>query len=89
MRPARRPYNNPAARWTFCTLCHHRGYHSRADAKAVRKRHPGEKGLAVFVCPHTTGLFHIGHRPDALSNGQIDRQRLRNQAARTAGDRRG
>jgi len=81
--------HNPAARWTFCSLCHHRGYHSRADARAVRKRHPGEKGLAVFVCPHTAGLFHIGHRPEALSSGQIDRQRLRNQAARTAGDRRG
>jgi len=83
-----RAHNNPAARWTFCSLCHHRGYRSRADARAVRRRHPGEKGLAVFVCPHTTGLFHIGHRPEALSNGQIDRQRLRNQAARTAGDRR-
>ncbi|PQP16413.1 hypothetical protein C5613_36590 [Rhodococcus opacus] len=69
-------------------MCHHRGYHSRADAKAVRKRHHGEKGLAVFVCPHTTGLFHLGHRPDALTSGQIDRQRLRNQATRTAGDRR-
>ncbi|MFC9768645.1 MULTISPECIES: hypothetical protein [Rhodococcus] len=76
--------HNPAARWTFCHLCHHRGYHSRADAKAVRKRHPGEKGLAVFVCPHTTGLFHIGHRPNALTSGQIDRQRLRGQAVRAA-----
>ncbi|MFC9839683.1 hypothetical protein ACFVKB_38755 [Rhodococcus sp. NPDC127530] len=76
--------HNPAARWTFCHLCHHRGYHSRADAKAVRKRHPGEKGLAVFLCPHTPGLFHIGHRPEALSSGQIDRERLRNQAVRTA-----
>lgn len=81
--------HNPAARWTFCEGCDHRGYHSRADAKAVRRRHPGEKGLAVFVCPHTVGLFHIGHRPEALSNGQIDRQRLRNQAVRTVGGRRG
>ncbi|RZI53463.1 MAG: hypothetical protein EOP16_02730 [Pseudonocardia sp.] len=85
---SRAHHNNPAARWTFCSLCHHRGYHSRADARAVRRRHPGEKGLAVFVCPHTTGLFHIGHRPDALTSGKIDRQRLRNQAHRTAGDRR-
>lgn len=76
--------HNPAARWTWCTTCRHRGYLARGDAKAVRKRHRGEKGMAVFPCPHTAGLFHVGHRPDALSSGEIDRELLRSQAVQVA-----
>lgn len=76
--------HNPAARWTSCGKCGHRGYHSRGDAKVVRKRHHGAKGMAVFACPHTEGLFHVGHRPNALSSGQIDRNLLRIQALKSA-----
>ena len=76
--------HNPAARWTTCEKCGHRGYHTRGDAKAVRKRHHGSKGMAVFACPHTEGLFHVGHRPHALSSGQIDRNLLRAQALKPA-----
>ena len=61
--------HNPAARWTSCEKCGHRGYHTRGDAKVVRKRHHGAKGMAVFACPHTEGLFHVGYRPNALSSG--------------------
>ena len=75
--------HNPAARWTWCDRCRHRGYHSRSDAKTVRKRHPGEKGISVYPCPHAKGLFHLGHRPDALSSGAIDRNLLRNQAVQS------
>lgn len=76
--------HNPAARWTACEKCGHRGYHTRGDAKVVRKRHHGVKGLAVFACPHTEGLFHVGHRPNALSSGEIDRGLLRIQALKLA-----
>ncbi|MGO4203647.1 hypothetical protein AB4Z09_18220 [Rhodococcus sp. TAF43] len=76
--------HNPIARWTWCEKCEHRGYHARSDAKTVRKRHHGEKGMSVFVCPHTDGMFHVGHRPDALTGGEIDRQLLRNQAVQAA-----
>ena len=75
--------HNPAARWTMCEKCGHRGYHTRGDAKVARKRHHGAKGLAVFACPHTEGLFHVGHRPNALSSGEIDRNLLRVQALRS------
>lgn len=75
--------HNPAARWTSCEKCGHRGYHTRGDAKAVRKRHHGTKGMAVFSCPHTKGLFHVGHRPNALSSGEIDRNLLRVQALKS------
>jgi hypothetical protein len=61
----------------MCEKCGHRGYHTRGDAKVARKRHHGAKGMAVFACPHTEGLFHVGHRPNALSCGQIDRRLLR------------
>ncbi|TCN53468.1 hypothetical protein EV641_106112 [Rhodococcus sp. SMB37] len=79
--------HNPSARWTWCGRCEHRGYLTRGDAKAVRKRHHGEKGMAVFPCPHTEGLFHVGHRPDALSSGEIDRGLLRHQAVQAAAGR--
>lgn len=75
--------HNPAARWTSCEKCGHRGYHTRGDAKVVRKRHHGAKGMAVFSCPHTEGLFHVGHRPNALSCGEIDRNLLRVQALKS------
>lgn len=51
----------------------------------VRKRQQGEKGMSVFACPHTEGSFHIGHRADASSIGEIDRSRLRSHAVRTVG----
>lgn len=76
--------HNPAARWTLCEKCGHRGYHTRGDAKVARKRHHGAKGMAVFACPHIEGLFHVGHRPNALSSGQIDRKLLRVQAVKSA-----
>ncbi len=72
--------HNPSARWTSCEKCGHRGYHTRGDAKTVRKQHHGDKGMSVFACPHTEGMFHVGHRPNALSHGNIDRRRLRVQA---------
>ncbi|WP_241997120.1 hypothetical protein [Rhodococcus sp. SMB37] len=43
--------------------------------------------MAVFPCPHTEGLFHVGHRPDALSSGEIDRGLLRHQAVQAAAGR--
>ncbi len=78
--------HNPSARWIWCATCTHRGYLTRGDARSVRKRHRGEKGLAVFACPHVDGLFHVGHRPDALSSGKIDRGLLRTQAVRVAAE---
>ncbi|WP_277610113.1 hypothetical protein [Rhodococcus sp. CH91] len=41
--------------------------------------------MAVFTCPHLEGLFHIGHRPDALSGGEIDQDHRRSQALRAMG----
>ena len=67
--------HKPASRWIWCTDCGHRGYHTRSDAKAVRKHHRG-KGLTIFTCPHRTGdetdLFHLGHQPVALGRGRVD-----------------
>lgn len=77
--------HNPSARWVWCSLCDHRGYLTRGDARAVKKRHRGEKGMAVFSCPHGTDLFHVGHRPEALSSGEIGREVLRSQAVKSAG----
>lgn len=66
----------------MCKRCKHRGYYTRDDAKTVKKQHHGAKGMAVFSCPHTDGMFHVGHRPEALSAGIIDRDVLRDQAQR-------
>ncbi|MGB7234875.1 MAG: hypothetical protein WBD41_02740 [Rhodococcus sp. (in: high G+C Gram-positive bacteria)] len=71
--------HNPAARYIWCPQCGHRGYHTRTDAKAVRKRHRG-KGMTIFTCPYLTAagttLFHLGHQPAALGQGRIDRGRV-------------
>lgn len=71
--------HNPAARWIWCLQCGHRGYLTRSDAKAVRKRHRG-KGLTIFTCPHRidneADLFHLGHQPAALGRGRVDRGRV-------------
>lgn len=81
--------HNPAGRHLWCEPCGHRGYLSRSDAKVVRRRHPSES-LSVFGCPHTDGLFHLGHRPSALTSGQVNRaqmaQQKRDASARRTGN---
>ncbi|RYF60225.1 MAG: hypothetical protein EOO27_06635 [Comamonadaceae bacterium] len=77
--------HNPAARWIWCRRCKLRSYLARSDAKSVRRRHHGSKGLSVFPCPHNPGQYHVGHRPTALTHGAIDRRRLRNQALKDPG----
>lgn len=77
--------HNPAARWFTCEQCNHRGYLTRGDAKAVKKNHHGEKGMTVYSCPYNDGMFHVGHRPEALTAGVIDRRQLRLQALEVAG----
>ncbi|OYD61110.1 hypothetical protein BDB13_6050 [Rhodococcus sp. OK302] len=72
--------HNPTARWSMCERCNHRGYYHPRRRESSQKRHHGVKGMAVFACPHTDGMFHIGHRPAALSAGIIDRAVLREQA---------
>ena len=77
--------HNPAARWIWCRRCKLRGYLARTDAKSVRRRHHGSKGLSVFPCPHNPSQYHVGHRPPAPTLGAIDRRRLRNQALKANG----
>lgn len=79
--------HNRAANWIMCHRCGkngHRGYHSRADARYVRKRHPGD-ALSIFRCPHTAGLFHLGHPPKALTSGRVDRATMTEQIRRATG----
>lgn len=64
--------------YSWCQQCEHRGYRSRSDAKAVRRRHQRDrKGLSVFRCPHDDQVFHLGHRPANLTAGRCDRQQIR------------
>ncbi|RYE38454.1 MAG: hypothetical protein EOP24_46980 [Hyphomicrobiales bacterium] len=55
-------------------------YFTRKAARAARTHHQKRHGLAIYPCPHRhqTGHvgFHVGHRPERLGRGHIDRDTL-------------
>uniref|UniRef100_UPI003F4995DC hypothetical protein n=1 Tax=Nocardia suismassiliense TaxID=2077092 RepID=UPI003F4995DC len=78
-RRARRSWPAPASipSYAWCADCEHRGYQTKAFAKAALRAHRGlRKGLSVFRCPHDRHVWHIGHRPRDLSHGLLDRHQL-------------
>ncbi|MDJ0419669.1 hypothetical protein ACVH9Z_15220 [Rhodococcus opacus] len=57
-----------------------RTYFTRRAARAARTHHEQRQGLAICPCPHRhqdgeVG-FHVGHRPEGLGRGHIDRDTL-------------
>jgi len=71
-------------------LCGKRTYFTRRAARAARTHHEKCQGLAIYPCPHLhqdgeVG-FHLGHRPEGLGRGHIDRDmRADNQRAALQG----
>jgi len=85
----RKRQSEPEPIFGWCSVCAHRSYDSRRDARRIRRYHGARHGLAVFRCPFDDMRWHLGHRPEDLSHGVIDRTGLaesrRTAAARTAG----
>lgn len=59
-----------AGDWDTCH-CGKRSYRRKLDAKTVRRIHGGDH-LSVYRCT-ASGYWHIGHRPSALTRGDISR----------------
>ncbi|MDT2006906.1 hypothetical protein FXW78_24250 [Rhodococcus opacus] len=57
-----------------------RTYFTRKAARAARTHHEKRHGLAIYPCPHRDQDgevgFHVGHRPERLGRGNIDRDTL-------------
>lgn len=60
--------------WHTCR-CGKRGYHNRKTAAAVRRGHRDRRHLGVYRC-HISNLWHLGHKPRTLINGDIGRHEL-------------
>ncbi|MDV7088172.1 hypothetical protein HJ581_0001040 (plasmid) [Rhodococcus opacus] len=77
---ARRTHR-PTSCWVSCPHCGgKRTYFTRRAARAARTHHEQRQGLAICPCPHRhqdgeVG-FHVGHRPEGLGRGHIDRDTL-------------
>ncbi|CAG7633243.1 hypothetical protein E143388_07479 [Rhodococcus opacus] len=87
---ARRTHR-PTSCWVSCPHCGgKRTYFTRRAARAARTHHEKCQGLAIYPCPHLhqdgeVG-FHLGHRPEGLGRGHIDRDtRADNQRAALQG----
>lgn len=71
-----RGFGSPPIFFTWCTRCAHRSYSARRDARRVRRLHGSRHGLSAFRCPFDSRRWHLGHRPEELSHGAIDRPGL-------------
>lgn len=62
--------------FVFCPDHGKRGYHSKKAAKRARRmHHPGQQ-MDEFPCEFRPGLWHLGHLPDPIKQGDIPRQVL-------------
>ena len=73
--------HRPASCWVTCPHCGgKRTYFTRRAARAARTHHEKRHGLAIYPCPHRHHAghvgFHVGHRPERLGRGAIDRDTL-------------
>lgn len=59
--------------WVTCRDCTKRTYHSKSDARLVRRRIPGR--LTVYRCPVGAG-WHLGHLPAMVVRGLAGRDQL-------------
>ncbi len=62
----------------YTCQCGKRGYPERKTAAAVRRGHPGRRHLGLYRCPQSQ-WWHLGHRPEALTRGDITRHELEDQ----------
>lgn len=58
---------------TWCTPCNKMGHRSRKAARNERKDLRIGGKPAAYPCPHDTGLWHLGHLPQAVRSGEKDR----------------
>ena len=63
----------PSIPWVTCTQCGKRTYHSKADARLVKRRLPGH--VAAYRCPTGPG-WHLGHLPTVVLRGVVGRDQL-------------
>ena len=71
--------HRPTSCWVTCPHCDRRTYFTRKDARAARTHHEKRQGLSIYPCPHQDqdgDRFHVGHRPEGLGRGAIDRDTL-------------
>lgn len=62
----------------WCGPCGKKIHLSRKVAKmAARRSGAGENRPRAYECPHIDGHWHIGHIPDAVRHGEIDRDLYR------------
>ena len=86
--------HRPTSCWVTCPHCGKRTYFTRKDARAARTHHEKRHGLSIYPCPHQKEEhgdgFHLGHRPQGLGHGDIDRDTLAdNQRETNSEDSRG
>lgn len=62
----------------ICDRCQKRIFADRRHAReAAKMTFGGEHRPRPYRCPHVDGHWHVGHLPDAVRHGEIDRNRLR------------
>lgn len=61
--------------WATCH-CGKRGYLTRKLAARARRGHPHKTNLGIYRCPTHNDTWHLGHRPPALTRGDISRDQI-------------
>lgn len=61
--------------WFTCP-CGKRGYLQRADASRARRGHRDRTHLGLYRCHHAPEPWHLGHRPERLTRGEMSRDEI-------------
>lgn len=73
MTARRMKVREAASPWLTCQ-CGKRGYDSRKAAKRVlRRAHPDGTRMHAYQCDIDTTLWHVGHTPEPVKRGDVDR----------------
>ncbi|MGK5737255.1 hypothetical protein [Micromonospora sp. URMC 103] len=65
----RKPARPPKGK-TYCRDCRKYGFYTRRDAKRMEKQYPEEQ-MRPYRCPIDDNIWHLGHLPNAVRNGEM------------------
>lgn len=58
--------------WTTCATTGKRGYETRKLARTARRQARPTNEMNIYTC-HACGLYHVGHMPDEVRRGELDK----------------
>ncbi|MEV0726029.1 hypothetical protein AB0I37_25025 [Micromonospora purpureochromogenes] len=75
-------HNRPTGK-VYCPDCGKYGFHTRKDAKRMEKQYPEEQ-MRPYRCPTADDIWHLGHLPAVVRQGEMSADEWFDTAAEVA-----